>query len=321
MPALNWVDLSIIILLLLFAFEGYGKSFFSQFLDLISFILALILSLRFYNYASLPLQTNFSLAHSLANVLGFFLVWGIVEVLLAIIIHLLFHSFSFSTWIDVHLRSLSPVPAFFRGVIFTSIILVLLATFPIQPKLKLAVAQSKIGSYLISHAYSLEAPLKEVFGGITNDTLTFLTVEPKANENIDLGFKTSNFKERPDLENQMIGLVNQERTSRGIKALVFDPRLQLIAIEHSSDMFERGYFSHYSPEGKTVADRAASHNIPYQVIGENLAYAPTLELAHNGLMNSPGHRANILSLDYNKIGIGIEDGGAYGLMVTQVFSN
>jgi uncharacterized protein YkwD len=57
------------------------------------------------------------------------------------------------------------------------------------------------------------------------------------------------------------------------------------------------------------------------VIGENLAYAPNLELAHTGLMNSEGHRANILSPDFNKVGIGIEDGGVYGLMVTQVFSN
>ena len=318
---LNWVDLSIIILLLLFTFEGYGKSFFIQVLDLFSFVLALILSLRFYNYASSFLQTNFSLAHSLANVLGFFLVWGVVEVFLALIIHMLFHRSYFSIWLDEHFRALSPIPAFLRGIIFISIILVLLATFPIQPKLKIAVQDSKLGSYFISHAYRLETPLKEVFGGITNDTLTFLTVEPKANESIDLGFKTSNFKERSDLETQMIGLVNQERTSRGIKSLTFDPNLKLIAIEHSDDMLRRGYFSHYSPEGKTVADRAAAHNISYQVIGENLAYAPSLELAHSGLMNSPGHRANILSQDYNKIGIGIDDAGAYGLMITQVFSN
>ena len=44
-------------------------------------------------------------------------------------------------------------------------------------------------------------------------------------------------------------------------------------------------------------------------------------LAHKGLMDSEGHRANILSPDFNKIGIGIMDGGVYGLMVTQVFSN
>jgi uncharacterized protein YkwD len=86
-------------------------------------------------------------------------------------------------------------------------------------------------------------------------------------------------------------------------------------------MFKRGYFAHNSPEGENVADRAEKVGVDYQVIGENLAYAPTLALAHNGLMNSPGHRANILSSDYQKIGIGVQDGGVYGLMITQVFSN
>ena len=119
----------------------------------------------------------------------------------------------------------------------------------------------------------------------------------------------------------MIKLVNFERTSRGFNALTYDPKLMEVGRKHSADMFKRGYFSHYSPEGKSVADRAEKGGINYLVIGENLAYAPNLDLAHNGLMNSPGHRANILSADFNKIGIGILDGGVYGLMITQVFSN
>ena len=55
--------------------------------------------------------------------------------------------------------------------------------------------------------------------------------------------------------------------------------------------------------------------------GENLALAPTLQLAHDGLMKSPGHRANILSTNYRTVGIGIVDGGPYGLMVTQDFTD
>ena len=202
-----------------------------------------------------------------------------------------------------------------------AILLLLVATFPIQPTIKQAVSDSRLGSAILGGTYTLESPLKNIFGGLGQDSLTFLTVEPKDNQSINLGFKTSNFRARPDLENQMIGMVNQERVKRGIPALTFDPQLQVIAREHSADMLERGYFSHYSPEGKSVADRAAANGIDYQVIGENLAYAPSLTAAQNGLMNSPGHRANILSTDYHKIGIGIEDGGVFGLMITQDFSN
>jgi uncharacterized protein YkwD len=64
-----------------------------------------------------------------------------------------------------------------------------------------------------------------------------------------------------------------------------------------------------------------AHNINYIAAGENLALAQTVEIAHMGLMNSPGHRANILNPKFGRIGIGIMDGGIYGIMVTQNFRN
>jgi uncharacterized protein YkwD len=59
--------------------------------------------------------------------------------------------------------------------------------------------------------------------------------------------------------------------------------------------------------------------VRFRTAGENLALAPTLDIAHNGLMNSPGHRANILRPQFGRLGIGILDGGRAGLMVTQKF--
>lgn len=318
---MNWVDLVIIILLLFFALDGLGKSFTLEVLDFLSFLLALALSLRFYNQAAALLESRFQMAHSVSNVLGFFLVWALVDVVLAFLIQHLIRRLPGVGVIDSKLRPLAVLPSLLRGLIFIAVLLVVIGTFPVQPRLKAAVDSSKLGKPILDRAYQMETPLKSVFGGLTQDTLTFLTVEPQDNQSIDLGFKTTNFTPRSDLENQMIALVNNERTTRGFKALTYDPSLRQIAREHSADMFERGYFSHYSPEGKTVADRAAAAGIDYQVIGENLAYAPSLELAHHGLMNSPGHRANILSPDFNKIGIGIEDGGVYGLMITQDFTN
>src|SRR5687768_857832 len=79
---MNWVDLAIIAVLLFFAFEGYGRSLLSEIFDLISFILALVLSLRFYNFASRLLESQFSLPHSFANVLGFIIAWFVIETIL-----------------------------------------------------------------------------------------------------------------------------------------------------------------------------------------------------------------------------------------------
>lgn len=318
---INWIDLTIIGLLVLFALEGRGKSFMGEVFYLASFVVSFFLSLRFYNYLAQVFQNGLDLPHSLSNVIGFILVWFLVESVAFPIIYFSMPKLKVLFKADHKLRYLSWIPAGLRGLIFISILLVLVGTFPVQPRLKQAVIESKVGSMILRSTSDLEAPLKSVFGGITQDTLSFLTIKPKSDERVDLGFTLNNFSPDSSLEQQMIQLVNQERSSRGLKVLAYNPQLTPIGRGHSSDMFKRGYFSHYSPEGWSVADRAQQAKYDFAVIGENLAYAPNLELAHRGLMNSPGHRANILSEDFNQVGIGIMDGGVYGLMVTQVFSN
>lgn len=315
----NWVDLVIIGSLLLFSFEALGRSFLSETLDLLSFVLAFFLSLRFNTEAAKIIESQFNIPHSLSLVLGFAAVWFISELIFFLLVACL--PLRLSKMKLANNQFLSIIPAFLRGLVFITLILVIMGTFPIQPRIKKTVQDSKIGSYLLKNAYSLEEPIKKVFGGVSNDTLTFLTIKPKTNERVNLGFQTSEFSVDPQTEAEMIELINKERVSRGLKALTFDSKLRDVGRVHSQDMFKRGYFSHYSPEGENAADRAERLGVNYLVIGENLAYAPTLELAHRGLMNSEGHRANILSSDYEKIGVGVMDGGAYGKMFTQVFSD
>ena len=86
-------------------------------------------------------------------------------------------------------------------------------------------------------------------------------------------------------------------------------------------MFARGYFSHYTPERKDPFDRMRASDVKFLTAGENLAFGKTLSVCHQGLMNSPGHRANILHDSFGRVGIGILDGGVYGLMISQEFRN
>jgi len=316
----NLVDIAIIISLAVFAFAGFGKPLVFELFELLSFLLAFFFSLKFYNLAAGQLKSVFSLPHSFANVLGFIAVWYLIEII-------------FFLWVRFFSRKLpsvenlpgekflSVLPALLRGFVFISVVLVLIGTFPIQPKIKSEVNNSKIGSFILARTYQLEGPLKNVFGGVAQDTLTFLTVQPKATERVNLGFVNDRFNFDEKIEFAMIGLVNKERVQEGLSPLSFDPALREVARGHSADMFKRGYFSHHSPGGNDLAFRARALDVSFLVIGENLAFAPTLELAHRGLMNSPGHRANILSEDYHLIGIGVAASEDYGLMITQVFKN
>ncbi|MDO8498322.1 MAG: CvpA family protein [bacterium] len=316
---MNWADLVIAVVLLFFALEGLGKPLLWEFFDLLSLLLAFVFSLKYYNLLSKLLESLFLLPHSLANVLGFVGSWFLIETVLFLLLQVLIRSHRRIIRLpgDTYL---SIIPSFFKGTVFVAILLILITAFPVQPAIKNDVQSSYLGSLILSKTYQLEAPLKGVFGGFVNDTLTFLTIRPGSSERVNLGFQTSSYSFDVGAENSMITMVNKERTSRGLPALTFDARLRAIARPHSADMFTRGYFAHNSPEGEDVADRAKVAGINYLVIGENLAFAPSLELAHQGLMNSPGHRANILSEDYHKIGIGIAVSG-YGLMITQNFSN
>lgn len=316
---LNWVDFIVLGVLILFIIEAVARPLVLEVLDFISFLLSALLAFTLYNLPAKFFEIQFKIPHGLSLVLGFMALWFLTESIFFLLVRLLLPKI-----LSVKLskfESLSVIPAFLRGLILIAVGLVILGTFPIQPQIKKGVLDSTIGSRILKYAYGLESPVKQVFGGVANDSLTFLTIKPKTDEKVNLGFQSTQNSVDEEGEKAMFDLVNKERVSRGLKALVFDPKLRGIGRGHSDDMLKRGYFAHYSPEGKTVADRALDSGVDFIVVGENLAYAPSTELAHKGLMNSEGHRANILSEDYGKLGIGAIDGGVYGKMFTQVFTN
>ncbi len=120
-------------------------------------------------------------------------------------------------------------------------------------------------------------------------------------------------------EQLMFNLVNQERVKQGLNPLKIDMELVKLARLKSQDMVDLNYFSHQSPTYGSPFDMMRSAGISYRRAGENLAGSPTVERAHNSLMNSPGHRANILNSHYTHVGIGIVEGSRYGKIFTQMF--
>ena len=120
-------------------------------------------------------------------------------------------------------------------------------------------------------------------------------------------------------EQQMLNLVNQERTGRGLRSLQADLELTRLARLKSQDMINLNYFAHQSPTYGSPFDMMRAAGVTYRTAGENLAGAASVERAHTALMNSPGHRANILNPNYTHIGIGAITGGRYGMMFTQMF--
>jgi uncharacterized YkwD family protein len=107
------------------------------------------------------------------------------------------------------------------------------------------------------------------------------------------------------LEDQVITLVNKERTNRGLQTLTKNFQLANMARCKSQDMATKNYFSHTSPTYGSPFTMMQNFGLHFTAAGENIAMGqPTPQAVMTAWMNSPGHRANILSPAYNQIGVG-----------------
>ncbi len=129
----------------------------------------------------------------------------------------------------------------------------------------------------------------------------------------------SDLEADPDAAAEVFELLNRARLDAGEDPLAWSPALADVGAGHAADMYLGGYFSHVSPDTGTVGDRLADAGIVYLIAGENLALAATPGEVHRGLMDSPGHRANILRPEFRRAGIAVIS-GPLGLMTVQVFT-
>jgi uncharacterized protein YkwD len=119
-------------------------------------------------------------------------------------------------------------------------------------------------------------------------------------------------------EARMLVLLNEARRAAGIASVVPDAELRQIAAGHTEDMVDHHFFSHVSPTTGRPEDRAKRSGVLVSLFGENIALSMTPEAAHEGLMGSPGHRANMLRADFTHVGIAAENSDS-GLVVTMAF--
>ena len=218
-------------------------------------------------------------------------------------------------------KLLGTIPGSINGVIFAALLSIVISGVPLGNNFSEEAQNSSIVYKLTSRTKWIEEKARPVFSNMLNESATVITIHPETNKLIKLPYKINSSKTRPDLEAQMLVLINRERAERNLKPLKADLPLRDVARQHSIDMFRRGYFSHSTPEGNDPFDRIRKANISFMTAGENLALSPNLNTAHSGLMESPGHKANILHRDFGRVGIGIIDGGSNGIMVTQNFRN
>lgn len=324
--SIGWPDLLVAAIVLWFAIFAVRRGFVAVLLSLAAFATSFILSFVLYSALAAFLTARFGWSPVWTRPVAFVALWVLTETLFSAAARYAASRLFWGSQNSQTNRALAVLPGALQGLIFSALILTVIAVTPVQGTARQDIVKSPVGGKLVQSVLAIERPLEGIFGPAARETLGFITVKPPhpgeaPEEGLKLDFTVTDPTPDPSAEEGMLALVNKERTSQSLQPLIMDEALRTLARAHARDMFNRGYFAHVTPEGKDPFDRMRAASLVFGLAGENLALAPTLDIAHDGLMNSPGHRANILNGGFRKVGIGVLDGGVYGKMFVQEFTD
>lgn len=319
----NWVDWAILAVVVYYLVQGWEAGLVSLAKSLVAFLGSLWIAIKYHAVVGNFLAIKFGIPSMWTTVLGYIVVAFIADALIQELLNMLIQKLPKKLLASAVNQWLGSIVATANGLILVTFILLILSALPVRGTIKNDIKQSSLAKSLIVFADRYGGGVKSTLDEATKQALTFITVQPTSRERITLDVAPAKAELTIDAqsEERMLDLLNSERAKVGAQLLVNDLKITEVARTHSRDMFERRYFSHISPEGTDAGDRLTAGRVSITVAGENLAYAPDVSTAHDGLMNSEGHRRNILDPEFRRIGIGVIDGGIYGKMFTQNFTN
>lgn len=315
----NYVDLILACIIILGIYHGWIRGGILGFLELFALVISILSGFYFYLYIATFIDNHYHIEERWLFPLSFFIALLISRLIIGVIIYQLVQNISNKTHQSPLNKSMGLVFGLIRGFFYSALFAVIFLFLPLWPNLIAQTRESSIANFLSLQVENIDQNIAPDLSEKIKQSISRLTIEPESEETIMLHFTVQNSRHNEKFENHLLVLVNEERKKAGLKLLEKDTVMRSLARAHSTDMFRKGYFSHINLEKQTPFDRMKKRNITYKTAGENLALAQTVEIAHTGLMNSPGHKENILNPKFGRLGIGIMDGGINGLMVTQSF--
>ena len=294
--AMTWLDTALVLFILLQMLLGIRQGFFLSLASLFTLAVAAGLALFGGPFLAAHLSAQIAgprslLALVLAMLLGLF-----VSPVMATLMSRLLAKLPSSPRFQRVDRAFGIATGALRGVLVSALLVGLYTTLT-----ALLPSPNSVSGLLFQVA---ERPVEALTHHVQRE-FPALVVTPGGWELVTEAASASESLPPDRLAQSMLDMVNQERRERGLSELRWDGKLATVGLAHSKDMLARNYFAHEDPEGRSASYRAGKAGITYTILGENLAFAKTLPQAHRGLMNSPGHRENILRPEFRRLGIGI----------------
>lgn len=328
----NWIDIAILIVVAWNVANGVRAGFVSALVDLIAFLLSVSIAVISYVRIADFAVMQFNVPTLIAQPVAFAGIWLVTSLLVGTIGRFIAGPFGFLLRGSPLDMLLCLVPSALKGFAVCGFALMLVLSPPPLPipvpgvgntldQIRDAAHDSLLTSELVERTASYDRWARGVLEEPVSQTLSVLTVPPGANQRVDLNFRSETPEVDQPAEERLLELLNEARRKEGLGVLVRDASIDEVARGHSGDMLRRGYFAHETPEGTSPFDRMLQGGVRFRAAAENLALAPNAEIAHQGLMDSPGHRANIMEPEFTRVGIGAVRVAGMGRIFTQNFAS
>lgn len=330
MPSLSTLaplDYLALLVLGIFGLDGLRRGLILGALDVAALAATLTIAVSAYPLVGTAVSERLPLPGALANVVAFaaiFLAGQLAYALAASLLRgLLKPLFAVARPLSLFDVVGGVLPGFVKGAIVIGILASAVRGLPMASDLKQLFERSQVVQRTAPIGTTIVPDLPALLGRLGLDQIV-VAPPPQASGSPQQAVRfppNLRLEADPASEARMLQLVNAERANNGLQPLVLDPRLVGAARAHSEEMFRLSYFAHDSPVAGSPFDRMQRAGVRFDLAGENLAYAPDVDSAHRGLMNSPEHRRNILTPGFRHVGIGIVSAGSWGRMFTQNFTD
>lgn len=332
---MNYIDTIIILVLLLYAVDGWVRGLRDKLSDLIGFILSFLLALGFYPFLADLLIANLELSRHFAKAVALVVIIIVMTKVISLISDLVarlsnhqnesppsdlegppskseggpvepgFHIVEEhieekkTVWLLKLRQSTAAVVAIFDGVLFATLTLTFTITFPLQPQVKTDIFNSRIGNIFVAQAAGLENKLTTLLGGTPNETLAFVTLPPRTNN-------------LSPITSIPLGISLPETR------LVSDPSaetefLHLVNLRRKNIGIPVFKISKVLKRTRELTIQMLAVGLIYSPSPNYLvALAPSSGIAVEGLLSIPQYREILLESTASEIAIGVIDAGPYG---------
>jgi uncharacterized membrane protein required for colicin V production len=318
------LDFLLGIYLAVLAARGWLRGFVREALDLVGLILGVVIAFRLSEPVGNFVSDRFGVSPEWARISAGVALFVLVGFGLSLVARLLSRVMRLPG-----LNLLNRLGGAVVGVAWASLLLILAVS--VLRAMPLPAAEEAIDDSVVARALTNpEAPTQRLFLALAGDRVldSLLALGPllgdrravlDPEESVAIPpADAADLDPAPSDATLIFELINRARLDQGLSPLVWSEGLAEVAQAHAEEMYRLGYVSHVSPNTGRVTDRVAAAGIRLMLVGENLALAASARAAHAGLMDSPGHRANILHTGFDRVGVGAVL-GPYGLMVVEVF--